>query len=154
MRRTKVRTRKSGNAASLPKYSIGVASDLSGVPQQQLRRMEESGLVSPSRSDGGTRLYSDDDLARIAQVSDLAEQGVNAAGIRQILDLQTQLGVMRSERDTARAERDDAVDRAQRVAHQRGPRAGTPPAPARRQTRPTRQARSTAAEAPMPETGT
>jgi MerR family transcriptional regulator/heat shock protein HspR len=153
MRRTRARTRKCANVATLPKYSIGVASDLSGVAQQQLRRMEESGLVSPSRSDGGTRLYSDDDLARIAQVSDLAERGVNAAGIRQILDLQTQLGVMRSERDTARAERDDAVDRAQRAAHQPGPREGTPSAPARRRGQ-TRRARSTAAEAPAPGTRT
>ncbi len=88
--------------ASTPKYSISVASDLSGVPQQQLRRMEESGLLAPTRTSGNTRRYSDDDVSQIAEVSDLVEQGVNAAGIQQILALRAELNAARAENESLR----------------------------------------------------
>ena len=83
--------------ADFPKYSIAVASDLSGVPQQQLRRMEESGLVSPARTEGKTRRYSDNDLASIAAVSDLSDEGVNMPGIRYILQVRAELETLRAE---------------------------------------------------------
>lgn len=57
------------------------------MPQQQLRRMEESGLIAPRRTEGNTRRYSDDDLVQIAQVGDLVDEGINAAGIRYIRTL-------------------------------------------------------------------
>ncbi len=83
--------------ADFPKYSIAVASDLSGVPQQQLRRMEESGLVSPARTEGKTRRYSDNDLVSIAAVSDLSDEGVNKQGISVILQLRAELAALRVE---------------------------------------------------------
>jgi len=89
---------------ALPKYSIAVASDLTGAPQQQLRRMEESGLLTPGRTDGNTRRYSDEDVARIAEIGDLAESGVNAEGIRQILVLRDELAVLREANERLRAE--------------------------------------------------
>jgi MerR family transcriptional regulator, heat shock protein HspR len=79
------------NTAATPKYSIAVASELSGVPQQQLRRMEESGLIAPRRTEGNTRRYSDDDLVQISQVGDLVDEGINAAGIRYIRTLRREL---------------------------------------------------------------
>lgn len=82
---------------NLPKYTIAVASDLSGVPQQQLRRMEEGGLVAPTRTEGNTRRYSDADLTRIAEVSQLAEEGINSAGIRYILLLRRELDAVRAD---------------------------------------------------------
>jgi MerR family transcriptional regulator/heat shock protein HspR len=82
---------------SLPKYSIAVASELSGVAQQQLRRMEESGLLTPERTAGNTRRYSDDDLAQINEVATLAEQGVNMEGIRRILLLQEEIRTLQAE---------------------------------------------------------
>jgi MerR family transcriptional regulator, heat shock protein HspR len=88
---------KSTQDHSLPKYSIAVAADLSGIPQQQLRRMEESGLLTPNRTEGNTRRYSDDDLTQIAEVADLAEAGVNAAGIHHILALRAELAALRAE---------------------------------------------------------
>jgi MerR family transcriptional regulator/heat shock protein HspR len=88
---------KSLRDTALPKYSIAVASDLSGVPQQQLRRMEEGGLVSPLRTSGNTRRYSDDDLTHIEEVAELAEAGVNMEGIRRILALQEQITALRAE---------------------------------------------------------
>jgi MerR family transcriptional regulator/heat shock protein HspR len=83
--------KRSVTDTTLPKYSISVASDLSGIPQQQLRRMEESGLLTPMRTDGNTRRYSDDDVAQMSEVAALADEGINAAGIRHIQRLQMEL---------------------------------------------------------------
>ncbi|HEU5344489.1 MAG TPA: MerR family transcriptional regulator [Ktedonobacterales bacterium] len=83
--------------ADFPKYSIAVASDISGVPQQQLRRMEESGLVSPSRTEGKTRRYSDNDLTHIAEIANLSDEGINASGIRYILQLRRDIDALRAE---------------------------------------------------------
>jgi MerR family transcriptional regulator/heat shock protein HspR len=91
------RAPKSRQDTALPKYSIAVASDLSGVPQQQLRRMEEGGLLSPLRTSGNTRRYSDDDLSQIEEVAELVEDGVNLEGIRRILALQEQITALRAE---------------------------------------------------------
>lgn len=83
--------------ADFPKYSIAVASDISGIPQQQLRRMEESGLVSPSRTEGKTRRYSDNDLAHIAEIANLSDEGINASGILYILQLRRDIDALRGE---------------------------------------------------------
>jgi MerR family transcriptional regulator, heat shock protein HspR len=68
-------------------YSISVASELSGVDPQMLRTYEQRGLVSPFRTDGGTRRYSRDDLDRIAEITILLGEGLNLAGIGQVLKL-------------------------------------------------------------------
>ena len=75
-------------AASHGVYGISVAAELSGIPVQSLRLYERHGLLTPSRSDGGTRRYSADDLARLQRISELIAAGVNLAGIARILDLQ------------------------------------------------------------------
>jgi len=69
-------------------YGISVAAQLSGVPVQSLRLYERNGLLTPARSDGGTRRYSADDLARLRRISALVESGVNLAGVARILDLE------------------------------------------------------------------
>ena len=69
-------------------YGISVASELSGIDPQTLRLYERRGLLTPARTDGGTRRYSDDDLDRLQRITDLVAQGVNIAGILQILNLQ------------------------------------------------------------------
>ena len=69
-------------------YGISVAAELSGVGPQTLRLYEERGLLSPMRSPGGTRRYSDDDLVRLERITGLLAEGVNVAGIGHILDLQ------------------------------------------------------------------
>lgn len=69
-------------------YGISVAAELSGIPVQSLRLYERHGLLTPSRSDGGTRRYSADDLARLQRITELVAAGVNLAGIARILDLQ------------------------------------------------------------------
>ena len=58
-------------------YGISVASELSGIDAQTLRLYERRGLLTPVRTDGGTRRYSDDDLDRLARISKLVAQGIN-----------------------------------------------------------------------------
>jgi MerR family transcriptional regulator/heat shock protein HspR len=69
-------------------YGISVAAELSGVGPQTLRLYEERGLLCPTRSPGGTRRYSDDDLMRLQRITALLAKGVNVAGVGHILDLQ------------------------------------------------------------------
>jgi MerR family transcriptional regulator, heat shock protein HspR len=69
-------------------YGISVAAELSGIPVQSLRLYERYGLLIPARSDGGTRRYSADDLARLRRISALVEAGINLAAIARILDLE------------------------------------------------------------------
>ena len=69
-------------------YGISVASELSGIDPQTLRLYERRGLLTPARTDGGTRRYSDNDLERLQRITNLVAQGVNIAGILQILNLE------------------------------------------------------------------
>src|SRR5580692_12526577 len=69
-------------------YGISVAAELSGIPVQSLRLYERYGLLKPARSDGGTRRYSADDLARLRRISELVETGINLAGVARILELE------------------------------------------------------------------
>jgi DNA-binding transcriptional MerR regulator len=69
-------------------YGISVAAELSGIPVQSLRLYERHGLLTPDRSNGGTRRYSADDLARLRRISALVEAGVNLAGVSRILGLE------------------------------------------------------------------
>ncbi|KQQ62690.1 MerR family transcriptional regulator [Microbacterium sp. Leaf320] len=82
---------------AMPVYGIAVAAQLSGVPEASLRLFEAKGLVTPARSDGGTRRYSDDDLERIRRVTGLRVEGINIVGIRRVLDLEDENAGLRDE---------------------------------------------------------
>lgn len=69
-------------------YSISVAAELSGIGPQTLRLYERRGLLTPARTAGGTRRYSDHDLARLQRIVELVGEGVNVAGIGEILGLE------------------------------------------------------------------
>lgn len=77
-------------------YGISVAAELSGAPIQSIRLWERRGLLAPVRTQGGTRRYSDDDLARIARIVALVAGGVNIAGIARILDLEDDNDALRN----------------------------------------------------------
>jgi len=85
------------NDASLPKYTIGVVSQLVGLPPQMLRRYEEAGLLEPARQAGKNRLYSDQDVSVLKEVAELYAQGVNAVGIRHIIQMRRQVTVLQQE---------------------------------------------------------
>ncbi|WP_066897986.1 MerR family transcriptional regulator [Mycolicibacterium houstonense] len=74
--------------SALGVYGISVAAELSGIGPQTLRLYERIGLLTPSRTAGGTRRYSDDDIERLGRIAELVDQGINLAGIAQILCLQ------------------------------------------------------------------
>lgn len=69
-------------------YAISVAADLVGTGVQNLRAYEKRGLVAPDRTDGGTRLYSDEDVARLRRITELLTAGLNLSGIAMVLDLE------------------------------------------------------------------
>ncbi|GAB2679524.1 MerR family transcriptional regulator [Nocardia goodfellowii] len=78
-------------------YGISVAAGLSGIGVQTLRLYERHGLLTPARSDGGTRRYSSDDLARLQRITVLADAGINIAGIGRILDLEDDNAALRAD---------------------------------------------------------
>jgi MerR family transcriptional regulator/heat shock protein HspR len=77
-------------------YGITVAAELSGAPLQSLRLWERHGLLSPARTDGGTRRYSADDLVRIERILTLVATGVNIVGIGRILELEDDNAALRA----------------------------------------------------------
>jgi MerR family transcriptional regulator/heat shock protein HspR len=78
-------------------YGISVAAELVGMGVQNLRAYEARGLLEPERTDGGTRRYSADDLERLRRIGDLLDAGLNLAGIRMVLDLETQNSELRAQ---------------------------------------------------------
>jgi len=89
--------RMSENSASLPKYTIGVVSQLLGLPPQVLRRYEEAGLLEPARQSGKNRLYSDQDVAILEEIAELSAQGVNAVGIRYVIQIRRHVLVLQQQ---------------------------------------------------------
>ncbi len=82
-----------------PLYMISVAAELAGVHPQTLRIYEQKGLVSPQRTRGNTRMYSQADIERLQLINELTDEGINLAGVIRILDLKGRLD-----------ERDDEID--------------------------------------------
>ncbi len=99
-------------------YGMAVASELTGVNPQNLRAYEAKGLLDPHRTSGGTRRYSDHDLARIDRITELLEAGLNLAGIGHVLDLEAETKRLRDELELLRPTGDPGDDE--------------PPAPRRR----------------------
>ncbi|MBH0780842.1 MerR family transcriptional regulator [Nocardia bovistercoris] len=85
-------------------YAISVAADLSGLAVQTLRLYETHGLITPARSNGGTRRYSGDDVARLLRIATLAAEGINLAGVRRILELEDLVTRLRAENSRLRRE--------------------------------------------------
>ena len=102
-RQEKFTARKiSENNASMPKYTIGVVSQLLGLPPQMLRRYEEAGLLEPARQAGKNRLYSDQDIAILEEIAELSAQGINVVGIRYIVQIRRHVVVLEQEVQEAR----------------------------------------------------
>jgi MerR family transcriptional regulator/heat shock protein HspR len=72
-----------------PLYMISVAAELAGVHPQTLRIYERRSLVSPQRTAGNTRVYSDADIERLRLIQQLTqEEGINLSGVVRILELE------------------------------------------------------------------
>ncbi|MCW2525954.1 MAG: transcriptional regulator, MerR family [Pseudonocardiales bacterium] len=78
-------------------YGISTAAELVGMPAQNLRLYESRGLLTPQRTAGGTRRYSETDLHRLLRIRDLLGAGLNLAGIARVLDLEDDNAELRAE---------------------------------------------------------
>jgi MerR family transcriptional regulator, heat shock protein HspR len=84
-------------AEDAPVFVISVAAELAGMHAQTLRQYDRLGLVSPGRTAGGGRRYSPRDVALLREVQRLSqEDGVNLAGIKRIIDLESQVEALQS----------------------------------------------------------
>lgn len=86
-----------------PLYMISVAAELTGMHPQTLRVYEQKGLVTPGRSRGNTRLYSQDDIDRLNLINKLTDEGINLAGVIRILDMRERQEERDAEIDALRA---------------------------------------------------
>ena len=80
-----------GEEKRRPLYMISIAAELAGVHPQTLRSYEQKGLVTPRRTSGNTRMYSQADIDRLNLINELTSEGINLAGVTRILDLQSRL---------------------------------------------------------------
>jgi MerR family transcriptional regulator/heat shock protein HspR len=83
-------------------YVISVAAELAGMHPQTLRIYERRGLVSPARTQGGNRRYSDEDIALLRRISELTTEGMNLEGIRRVMHLEAENARLRAELEQAR----------------------------------------------------
>jgi MerR family glutamine synthetase transcriptional repressor len=75
---------------SMPLFPIGTVMQLTELTARQIRYYEEHELISPARTDGNRRLFSLSDIDRLLEIKDLIDQGVNMAGIKQLLLIKDQ----------------------------------------------------------------
>jgi MerR family transcriptional regulator/heat shock protein HspR len=117
------RTRRTGSTPTeLHHYVISVAARMCGVHPQTLRHYERIGLVSPARTGGNIRLYSDDDIRRLQQIQRLIDElGVNLAGVEVIMNMADRIERQQREfedrvRELERQYQQD-IDRLKRIIH-------------------------------------
>ncbi len=78
-------------------YVISVAAELTGVHPQTLRIYERKGLLEPTRTQGGSRRFSDADLARLAHIQELTNAGLNLEGVRRVLELEAEVADLKAQ---------------------------------------------------------
>lgn len=111
------RSPTSGERDTRALFVISVAAELAGVHPQTLRIYERKGLVSPARTSGRSRRYSEHDIERLRRIQELTNAGVSLAGVERILDLEAGLrdalervGELEAELDRVRRGVHEAVE--------------------------------------------
>ena len=90
-------------------FMISVAAELAEMHPQTLRMYEARGLIEPSRSPKGTRLYSHADVERLRRIQQMtAELGLNLAGVERVLALEAQLAELHSQLAATARKADEA----------------------------------------------
>jgi MerR family transcriptional regulator/heat shock protein HspR len=95
-------------------YVISVAAELAGVHPQTLRIYERKGLVDPTRTPGGSRRFSEMDLARLRRIQELTSAGLNLEGVRRVLELEAEVLRLHAQLDKVRQEAKEALEGAHR----------------------------------------
>lgn len=102
------------NSETRAVYVISVAAELAGVHPQTLRIYERKGLLEPARTGGGSRRYSERDIAILRRITDLTNAGLSLEGVKYVLALEAEVQRLRSELEAARREAREAVERIHR----------------------------------------
>jgi MerR family transcriptional regulator/heat shock protein HspR len=89
--------------ADLPLFTVGQVAGMLEVQQAFLRRLDQHQIVRPSRSEGGQRRYSRNEITVVQYVVRLADEGMTLAAIRRVLVLEDQVRELEAERDQLRA---------------------------------------------------
>jgi MerR family transcriptional regulator, heat shock protein HspR len=98
-----------------PRYRISIAAELAGMHPQTLRAYEAKGLVRPSRTPGGTRLYSERDIERLQLIQSLTTKlGLNLAGVEHVLRLEDELRRARARMERLEADLRIEIDNTHR----------------------------------------
>jgi MerR family transcriptional regulator, heat shock protein HspR len=95
-------------------YVISVAAELGGVHPQTLRIYERKGLLDPARTDGGSRRYSEQDIAQLRRIQELTAAGLNLEGVKRVLELEAQVDRLQAELSDLREQAREAVARTHR----------------------------------------
>ena len=90
--------------ANRPLFTVGQVSEMLEVQQAFLRRLDEFRVVSPSRSAGGQRRYTRNEIVVVRYVVELMDDGLTLAAVRRVLQLEAQVRELEAERDALRAE--------------------------------------------------
>jgi MerR family transcriptional regulator, heat shock protein HspR len=98
--------KRSERAQERAVYIISVAAELAGVHPQTLRIYERKGLLSPARTAGNTRRYSERDIDRLRAIQELTRRGINLAGVKMIIELQAEVDRVRRRIEALRQEID------------------------------------------------
>jgi MerR family transcriptional regulator/heat shock protein HspR len=105
---------RSDSRSSRAVYVISVAAELAGVHPQTLRIYERKGLLDPARTVGGSRRYSEHDIAQLQRIQDLTTAGLNLEGVRRVLELEAEVDRLRAELDDVRRQAAEDVERTHR----------------------------------------
>src|SRR5690348_9768603 len=95
-------------------FVISVAAELAGVHPQTLRIYERKGLLDPARTGGGSRRYSEFDIARLRRIQELTNEGLNLAGVKRVLELEAHVAELRERLVQLQDDARHAIDAAHR----------------------------------------
>jgi MerR family transcriptional regulator, heat shock protein HspR len=101
---------------NMPLFTVGQVSDMLAVQQAFLRRLDEFQVVRPSRSAGGQRRYTRNEIVVVRYVVELMDDGLTLPAIRRVLELEARVQQLEAERDALRSAvaRLQSLDRSQR----------------------------------------
>jgi MerR family transcriptional regulator/heat shock protein HspR len=100
-------------------FSISAVAEMFSIHQQTIRLYEKEGLINPKRSEGNTRLFSEEDIERLEEVIHLTHQlGINLAGVQMILKLKKQLSRMQKDMNKMFEQTQEQLDHETEVSKQ------------------------------------
>lgn len=100
-------------------YSISAVAKMFSIHQQTIRLYEKEGLVTPKRSEGNTRLFSEEDINRLEEVIYLThELGINLAGVEMILKLKKQIHKMQKDMNKLFENAQEELDKEAEISKQ------------------------------------